>query len=464
MPKNTVNVIILMDPQNAKDALQFNIESKLKINLIDVRSEAEAIGLLVTDNKIDIIIIDCRKPWDNLIKFIKEKPVQSKFIEIYNGSVEFKSNLPESADILERVPFDKMSNRIPDILNSNLNFTPADQIKTAIHINEKDIIKESDLDFCRIKTNLLLDASPLNADIYIRLSSQKYIKLFAKGDEFDKNDQEKYLTNKKVEYLFIKNEESNLFIEKLDSIIQNLLSDNSIQGEELVNESINVTQTIFDLTKKVGFTPDIQNAVKSNADVLIKSLGSVKKMASLLDRLKKNPDQYIAIHSNIVAQMACSIAEAMGWKSDTTFKKITIASLLHDIMINDQEIAKIQTLQELETKKVEFIDADVKDFPTHPIKAAQEAKSFTEIPADVDLIISQHHEKPDGSGFPRKLTTSQISPLAALFIVAHDLVNELMSGETFLIESYMETRKEKYTSGNFKKAYLAIPHANLEFS
>lgn len=464
MSKNkTTNVIILMDPQNAKDALQFNIEAKIGTNITDVRSEAEAIGLLVTDTKIEIVIIDARKKWDNFIKFVQEKKPDIKFIEIYKDSENFKSILPSDFNVIERIPLNKISEKIPEILIANLKNNSNSDNQSNIQLSEKDVVQTSDVEFSRIKTNLLLDASPLNADIYIRLSAQKYIRLFAKGDPFEKEDLEKYLTNKKVEYLYVKNNETSEFIAKLDNLIQNLLANEEVQGVELTNESINITQTVFDLAKKVGFTPEIQNAVKSNADVLIKSMNGNKKMTSLLGRLKKNPDQYIAIHSNIVAQMSCSIAEAMGWKSDTTFKKITIASLLHDVMLNDQEIAKIQTLNELEKHKVNFIDADVKDFPNHPAKAASEAKLFSEIPADVDSIISQHHERPDGSGFPRKLTSSQISPLAALFIVAHDLVNDLMTNENFTLDTFMESRKEMYPTGNFKKAYLAIPKANLEF-
>jgi hypothetical protein len=68
---------------------------------------------------------------------------------------------------------------------------------------EEDLGTDNNPLYCRIATALLLRYSPLKTDIYIRLSKDKYVKLFMKGDVFDKNDLEHYLTQKKISYLYI---------------------------------------------------------------------------------------------------------------------------------------------------------------------------------------------------------------------------------------------------------------------
>ncbi|MBC7397838.1 MAG: hypothetical protein H7333_10390 [Bdellovibrionales bacterium] len=46
-----------------------------------------------------------------------------------------------------------------------------------------------------------------------------------------------------------------------------------------------------------------------------------------------------------------------------------------------------------------------------------------DIDPEVAVILVQHHERPDGSGFPGQLTNAQIHPLAAVFIVAEHLIS-----------------------------------------
>lgn len=61
------------------------------------------------------------------------------------------------------------------------------------------------------------------------------------------------------------------------------------------------------------------------------------------------------------------------------------------------------------------------------------------------------------SGFPRGLTHRQIIPLSCLLIVSHELLNSMYEkGEIFNIEEFLDTTKELYSSGNFKKIHTAL--------
>ncbi len=92
-------------------------------------------------------------------------------------------------------------------------------------------------------------------------------------------------------------------------------------------------------------------------------------------------------------------------------------------------------------------------------------KRFPELAPDVDVIILQHHELPDGTGFPRGLHAKQISPLACLFIVAHEVVTVIMrnrdAGVDFQIREFLNDRKQVYATGNFKKVAVALAEAKI---
>ena len=75
----------------------------------------------------------------------------------------------------------------------------------------------------------------------------------------------------------------------------------------------------------------------------------------------------------------------------------------------------------------------------------------------MDTIVLQHHELPDGSGFPRGLYHHQISPLACVFIVAQDLLDFYLANaasahpKADVFQAFLAERETRYSSGTFKK-------------
>ena len=85
------------------------------------------------------------------------------------------------------------------------------------------------------------------------------------------------------------------------------------------------------------------------------------------------------------------------------------------------------------------------------------ARKMSEVPANVDIILAQHHERPDGSGFPRSLASNYIAPLSAVFIVAHDLADfVLSSGSDFKMASFLDQMRPHYNFGQFKKIFVVL--------
>ena len=225
-------------------------------------------------------------------------------------------------------------------------------------------------------------------------------------------------------------------------------------------------EAVQELAAKVGFSPEVREFTKAN---VLKTINEIKKqprLNAILSRLNRNRDKYISNHSMLLAHLACALAAEMEWKSETTYHKLTLAAFLHDIAIANEDLARFNTLKELGARLLAeptaFTPEEVAAFKQHPVKAAEIARLFDEVPPDVDVILLQHHERPDGSGFPRGLTHTWISPLTAVFIVAHDLVQfilEMPKGAPFdeaAIQEFLGKHKEEYGFSNFKKATEGI--------
>lgn len=317
-----------------------------------------------------------------------------------------------------------------------------------------------DTGFIRIRTHLLLAVAPLKGDIYIRLSENKYVKLFRQGDVFDRADLEKYTVQKKVEYLYIRKKDCQEFAQKYAKDLEALLKFDLSPAASVKHAAV-VYETVQALSSRIGFTPEVQNLVKTQIQVTMKSMSRSPGLTDVLNLIKSTPEKYITAHSTLLAQLACAIAAKMEWGSDATFHRLNLAAFLHDMTLENNELAAFNSIAELE-KALEidpnrFTAAEIKAFKNHPVKGAEAAKGFTEVPPDVDQVILQHHERPDGSGFPRGLSNAYISPLSAIFIVAHDLTQyALQAGPGFNIGTFLATARFTFKSNQFKKVIAVL--------
>jgi HD-GYP domain-containing protein (c-di-GMP phosphodiesterase class II) len=222
-------------------------------------------------------------------------------------------------------------------------------------------------------------------------------------------------------------------------------------------------ESVHEMSQRLGFTAEVQALTKKNVLTTIQTVRNTFKLSAVLMQLRREKDRYISSHSMLLAYVSCAIASQIDWSSDTTYQKLTLAAFLHDLALKNHELAAIQTLGELTDNRAKFTPDEIKAYKEHSTVGAELALKFSELPPDVDSIIAQHHERPDGSGFPRGLTHSRIGPLSTVFIIAHDLVSYLFKLESSgaitneALTKFVQQNGKLYEIGNFKKVVAAIP-------
>ena len=74
--------------------------------------------------------------------------------------------------------------------------------------------------------------------------------------------------------------------------------------------------------------------------------------------------------------------------------------------------------------------------------------------------VLQHHERPDGRGFPSGIDHTRFTPLSALFVIAEDLVGALEARPSddlrAIVHDFVESRTDYYRQGAFKKILSTI--------
>ena len=128
-------------------------------------------------------------------------------------------------------------------------------------------------------------------------------------------------------------------------------------------------------------------------------------------------DPYTVGHQQRVTRMACAIAQEMGL-SEARIQQLRIAGRLHDL-------GKIAIPTGLLSKSGHLTPLEFALIQTHPQVAFNILKPIA-LPGDTAEIILQHHERLDGSGYPRALKGNDILMEARILGVA-DVVEAMCS-------------------------------------
>jgi len=162
----------------------------------------------------------------------------------------------------------------------------------------------------------------------------------------------------------------------------------------------------------------------------------IKAMAKIVE----SRDPYTAGHQERVAELAVAIAKEMRL-SEGKIEAIQMAGLLHDM-------GKIAIPVEILTKPAKLSELEFTLVKTHP-QVAYEVLKEIDFPWPVAEIIYQHHERWDGSGYPRGLKDDEILLEARILAVA-DVVEAMCSHRPYRPAYSIEEALEELTRNKGK--------------
>lgn len=165
---------------------------------------------------------------------------------------------------------------------------------------------------------------------------------------------------------------------------------------------------------------DISERKKSGDELkqsLAKSKRIISETVSAIATMAESRDSYTAGHQRRVAQLACAIAEEMGF-TKARLEGISIAGTIHDI-------GKVAVPAEILTKSGKLSEIEFNMVKTHTEVGYNILRNI-EFPWPVAEMAFQHHERMNGSGYPSGLTGEEILLEARILAVA-DVVEAMAS-------------------------------------
>ena len=165
--------------------------------------------------------------------------------------------------------------------------------------------------------------------------------------------------------------------------------------------------------------------------------GSMQSTLEAVAQMVEMRDPYTAGHERRVGLIARDIAKEMGWPAERA-EQLTLIGLVHDI-------GKISVPAEILTKPTRLSDIELQLVRGHA-KAGYEILKGIPFTTPVAEIVYQHHERMDGSGYPRGLKGDQILPESRILAVA-DVVESIGSHRPYRAARGMQVALDELRRG-----------------
>ncbi len=161
--------------------------------------------------------------------------------------------------------------------------------------------------------------------------------------------------------------------------------------------------------------------------------GTVKTLSRAIELR----DPYTAGHERRVAALAEALAARLGWFGDDA-TTLRLASQVHDI-------GKIAVPSEILTRPGRLSETEFALIKSHA-QVGHDLLEPVEFGMPIAEIVLQHHERLDGSGYPRGLAADRILPAARVLAVA-DVVEAMVSHRPYRPALDQETALAEIRSG-----------------
>ncbi len=136
----------------------------------------------------------------------------------------------------------------------------------------------------------------------------------------------------------------------------------------------------------------------------------VNQVTALLLSVSARAGAGVLRHAVLVTLVALGLARRMQ-ASPEVMRTLAIAGLLHDV-------GELYVAPEVLSSRADLSLDDWRALAVHPLTGAKVIEGIAGLGAPVALAVLQHHERHDGTGYPRRLAGAAMSPAAKILATA----------------------------------------------
>jgi HD-GYP domain-containing protein (c-di-GMP phosphodiesterase class II) len=252
-----------------------------------------------------------------------------------------------------------------------------------------------------------LESTPV--DIFVKKRADGAPTLYCRAGHAVATTRLLSLADAGVEHVYIRAEDFRTFgVELLDSIEALLQRDEVPTADQFAALQAAVSVEIEHSARLVDCRRFLVLADKVGRD-LVRLLAGNEVLPRDLFGIARH-DFHTFTHVTNVASYTIVLAERMGIQAGDELNQIAVAAILHDIgkrFVPKSILTKPSRLDQAERDIIEL----------HPVRGYEELQHRPELTFGQLMIVYQHHEKVDGTGYPVRVKADEIHPWAKMLAV-----------------------------------------------
>jgi putative nucleotidyltransferase with HDIG domain len=257
-----------------------------------------------------------------------------------------------------------------------------------------------------------LMAKPMvQVNLYVKLSDDKFV-LIARAGANTSTDHLLKFKEKGLTYLYAKTDEFRTLVKHNISVAGMTVGIDAIDNLSKLSVIENATQSVFQEVQGIGIDSGVISHARLVAEASLTVIAGAPKLSELVMKFSGMENGFTR-HALMVSMVSTMLGQGHDWVKQSTLEKLALGGLLHDI-------GKVKLPPDLLHKDAERMPHDERViYRSHPELGRQLLSQVKDLPDDVLLMVYEHHELADGSGYPRGLKDFQISPLARVVTLAN---------------------------------------------
>ncbi len=293
--------------------------------------------------------------------------------------------------------------------------------------------------YIAIRIDSIKDNEIINFNLYTLEQDRYFLFCNAFSSVKMKDLSQTYLKTKK--FFYIKKDDRLIYAQHVEKHLAEILSNNNVSTEAKVDIVYEISNLMADqvFTKKIPLSESrVKNFASESINFIFSEQNSLRQIIKISD-----VDLYTYSHSLHVMIYMVSFFSFMGETNQSVLQRIATGSFLHDIgksKIDKKIIAKQGDLSVLEWEEMK----------RHTIYGLEIIKNEMSIQDPmIESLITNHHERIDGSGYPHKKKELSIYEKAIGIIDTFDAMTSERSYQHAFkpfdaIEFLIKNKKEKF--------------------
>lgn len=444
-----LTILVAEDELDLLELYSLLIGTEFDANFLEAENGQVAIKHINENPGIDLIISDFNMPKANGLDVYlasKQNGRQIPFVLVTSDHLhdhtEFM-NMPATGYVQK--PFSEVG------LYSEIRRVLAGQVPTQIKTPQ----------YVPISISTLKKIKDISKPLYVRLAEDNFVKIVNENTLFDEVQEERF-KQKGIKQLFVGKEDLNFLIHDFKTSILNEMLFKGVAGRksEAIKLSASVQEIVAGTVRTFGITEETARLAEKNIQMVGAVLEATPELATVFELLNDTEGDYGIIHSVILSYLLTALAKEVKIPHQHGIEILSMAAFFHDLILDDNQVRNEAKFINGLMMGSSLNKADLSVVSDHMNRVVESLAEWKTAPVELSTVISQHHELPDGSGFPEHITAEKIHDLSAIFIVAHDLAEiYLRSKNRDIVVAEFNKRAPHYSHPKFQPYFEGLLRA-----